>query len=113
MSTPHRRSPKKVSKRPLFQPINRRELKNVAFVSNDGRLNQVRTNDIKRWLKKTGKTPEELFNKTRYGEYFVGPLENLKFTLPERNIYNPTLDNSMRLIRTLKKKIIHIILKSI
>ena len=29
-------------------------------------------------VEKTGKTPEELFNKTRYGEYFVGPLEHLR-----------------------------------
>ena len=105
MTTPNRRYSKKVvSRRPLFPTIHEDELNNVAFVSNDGRLNQVRTNDIKRWLKKTGKNPEDLFNKTRYGEYFVGPLENLKFTLPERNIYNPTLDNSMRLLDTFKKK---------
>lgn len=103
MSTTPKPIKVKVSRRPLFQPINEEELKNVVFVSDEGRLNQVRSNDIKRWLKKTGKKPEQLFNKTRYGEYFVGPLKHLRNTLPERNSYNPTVNNSMRLIRTIKK----------
>jgi hypothetical protein len=37
----------KVSRRPLFQTIKEEELKNVVFVSDEGRLNQVRSNDIK------------------------------------------------------------------